>query len=205
MNESCVVCFTGMWEQTGVRLIAMGSSVFQLGALISFYMSLAVPISISRVVACDETACVLFTCVFSLFGFVQLLSATFYFVCSAEKGGEIQQTGVETVLTASWTFALTLRYPVGTHLHYAFAGVFLGSYMLVLLLQQYQGAGGSVTSVVVFLLWITAGCLLIAWVCTQNDTLEWVAWGLITLVQVLLNSPLWPRCERPQVWQLTSC
>ena len=77
--------------------------------------------------------------------------------------------------------------------------------MLVLLLQQYRGLGESVTSVVVFLLWVSAGCLLISWVCTTNHTLEWVAWGLITIVQVLLNSPLWVHCERQQVWQLTPC
>ena len=71
---------------------------------------------------------------------------------------------------------------MGTHLHYSFAGVFIRSYMLVLLLQQYWGAGESVTSVVVF---------LIALVCNHNHTLEWVAWGLIMLVQIPLNPPLW--------------
>ena len=146
--------------------IATAVSSLQLCALVLFYTVQNAPgTSISSTLSCDETSCVLFTCALALFISLQLLLLT---------------EGVELVLIASWAFALLLRYPAGTQLHDAFAGVFVGSYLLLLLLRIRKSAAAAV-------LWVTAVCLLIAWVSTKNNTLQWVAWVFISLVECALN------------------
>jgi hypothetical protein len=161
-----------------VRLIATVVSALQLCALVLFYTVQQAPdTSISVTLSCDETSCVLFTCALSLFICLQLLCVTIYLL--------IEERGIVLVLISSWAFALLLRYPAGTQLHDAFAGVFLGSYLLVLLLQQFLLLHKSAASAV---LWVTAVCLLIVWLFTKNHTLQWVAWGFITLVECVLNT-----------------
>ena len=145
--------------------IATAVSSLQLCALVLFYTVQNAPgTSISSTLSCDETSCVLFTCALALFISLQLLLLT---------------EGVELVLIASWAFALLLRYPAGTQLHDAFAGVFVGSYLLLLLLRIRKSAAAAV-------LWVTAVCLLIAWVSTKPP---------VGRVGVHL-----PRRVRPQHW-----
>ena len=171
-----------MWD---VRLVATGVSVLQLCSLVMFYVAQAPETSISSSLGCDETSCVLFTSTLSLSICLQLLCTAFYLA---------EERGIELVLTSSWAFSLLLRYPAGTQLHDVFAGIFVSSYLLVLLQQQHLAAEKSVPAAV---LWVIAVCLLIAWVSTKNNTLQWLAWGIITLVECVLNCHLLLYMDRP--------
>ena len=192
-----------MWDVPDVRLVAGGASVFQLFALIGFYMSTEPNLSVSHVLACNEGMCVAFTIVVSLLAYFQFLNLTFYFVGYSPRGSDVQQTGVMATFFSAWMLSLTLRYTIGSGPHVTVATLFIGSYLLAIFMQQYQDIGRTRMSLFTLGLFLSVLFVLAAWVYTRNHWLEWLAWGILTLVQCLLNLPIRMPYERAQTCQFS--
>ena len=190
-----------MFEVEHVRLIAGGASTFQFCALVGFYMTTPPNMSISHVLMNNnESMCIGFTIVFSLLAYIELLNLVFYFAYYVPPSSDVRPTGVEAALICAWTLALTLRYPLGTGPHFTCATVFILFYLLALFLQQYEGFGRSWMTYFVGGVYCAGAVALGLWVYTGDNGFEWVAWGLLTLVQCMLNLPLRPLLSTPQVW-----
>ena len=193
-----------MWSAREARAVAGGASAFQMCVLAAFYTVVIPGKSVSHVLAGDDEICIAFTIVFTLLAYVQLLNMGFFFVTYTDPESDVCQSGMSAAFVAAWMLSLTLRYPIGTGQHLTVATLLICSYMLALFMQQYDGLGRTRASICTMALYGAAGVTLVVWLCTRNNRFEWAAWGLLTLVQCMLNLVITPRLEQPApLWQFS--